>query len=50
METWAAVSEENQRRRGYVLDFSTLIAVVGCRGDSAPASTGPEVDLTWGGQ
>lgn len=48
VETWAAVSEENRRRRGYVLDSSTLIAVVGCRGESA--STGPEDDLTGGGQ
>ena len=32
VETWAAVSEEGEGRRGYVLDFWTLIAVVrqGC--------------------
>lgn len=46
VETWAAVSEENRRRRGYVLDSSSLIAVVGCRDESA--STGPEDDLTGG--
>lgn len=46
VETWAAVSEESERRRGYVLDSWLLIAVV----RAGVAGKKPEVDLTGGGQ